>query len=121
MSLRPLDLQIHINSLNEITRLEGDRMARETLMRRQGEEELVRDAQLRENQVAQTPETAVKHDVEKHSSHFGVLNEEELEVQEFINRHGRHKKEQHKEERTQSEEKDNSAELLEGSHLDLLA
>lgn len=123
MSLRPLDLQININSLNEISRLEGERVAREFFVRRQNELELQKEATIKETQVRESPETAVKHDVEKNAPHFGALNEEEVEVQEFLNRHGPHREDKEKEKKESPEKMDTQIEenLTQQGHVDFFA
>jgi len=81
MSVRPLDLQVNINSLIETSRDQGSRLA--TLMQEQRtmDGHMVDDALSNEHRVNKTDKPASTEKLEDSERHFGNKTEAETEQQ----------------------------------------
>ncbi len=121
MSVRPLDLQVNINSLNEVSRVEGEKLAHDASLKRHTDEKIIKDNILRESRVEQVGETEIKSNVKEHAEHFGNLTGEEIDAYELSHRQ-RHSEQQPQEQATsnsETEEKPTESNIQ--HHIDILA
>ncbi|RME88738.1 MAG: hypothetical protein D6767_09680 [Candidatus Hydrogenedentota bacterium] len=122
MPVKPLDLQVNINSLVEVSRLEGDRHARETDRQRHIDKQNIQDAIKQDQRVNQKEESAETGKLSDTEKHFGVKTvlEDEADFLEEQNR--KRKKTSDKKQETQKKTKHEKKPLQqEEGHLDIMA
>ncbi|MCB1200781.1 MAG: hypothetical protein KDK41_09060 [Leptospiraceae bacterium] len=82
MAIRPLDLQVNINALLEITKHEGDRHSREEIQRRSSDKKIAESASRKVRSVTPAEEAEIRPDLKDTHPHFGELTEQEIAYRE---------------------------------------
>ena len=82
MSIKPLDLQVNINSLFEISRHEGDRRAKESDQMRQMDEKTIQEALKKNERVEKSAQSTDSNKTKGTEDHFGAKTKlEQIEEQ----------------------------------------
>lgn len=92
MAVRPLDLQVNMNTLLETSRDQGVRQTLAAQEQRSHDNQAVEDAKTREKMVNKTPKPEEQEELEDKEKHFGNKTEPELE-REFSEKERKRKKE----------------------------
>lgn len=83
MAVRPIDLQVNMNTIFEVSRREGDRMARETGRQRDKDRQAIEAARQRSRQINQTAESDADPKMSDTEKHFGTRSQIEDEAKYF--------------------------------------
>lgn len=119
MPVKPLDLQVNINSLIEVARSEGDKHTREIDRQKQIDQNNVRDAVKKEQRVHEKGEAAEMGKLDDTEKHFGTRSVKEDEV-DYLMRN-RKKKHNSSEKEQKNEESNENKTDEEDGHFNFIA
>lgn len=81
--MKPLDLQVNMNTIIEVSRVQGERNAREFIQQRNIDDKAILEARLRTEQVNQAAESTASGALTDTEKHFGAKTDAEIEADEF--------------------------------------
>ncbi len=105
MSVKPLDLQVNINALHNITRQEGERMARETVDRRNMDHTTIAEAKRQSQVIEESAESEFSSFIKDTEEHFARTRAEQ-NAEEFTRRHRKDLKKRKKNRPSENENKE---------------
>lgn len=96
MSVKPLDLQVNINSLHNLTRQEGDRISRDAANRREMNQSVIDETKAEHRKVAEAGTSEQSTGMKEYNEHSAKTRvEQEAEELRDQNRKNKNKKREH--------------------------